>query len=125
MLYGCFLLILSILFQSPATSNVAAPSSQRQDSVSSAIDSEIEGKLLKVKRVYIESFGDDKIAKILHAMVINSLAASKRFIITENKDRADAILKGVAIEKTSQELHASGEGTSVSTAAGGVSGSRI
>jgi hypothetical protein len=40
-------------------------------------------------------------------------------IVTENKEKADAILKGTAIEKTSQELHSSSDATSVGAAAGG------
>jgi hypothetical protein len=52
-------------------------------------------------------------------MVIDALTQSKRFIVTENKDKADAILKGTGLEKTSQELHAIGEATSVAAASGG------
>jgi hypothetical protein len=95
----------------------------RSQSSASLVDSELAGKVLRVRRIYVESFGDDKISKIVQAMVINSLAASKRFIITENKEKADAVLKGTAIEKTSQEVHASGEGTAVAGAAGAISGS--
>ena len=51
-------------------------------------------------------------------MIVSSLVATKRFKVTENRDRADAILKGVALEKTSQELHAYGESTSVGAASG-------
>ena len=51
-------------------------------------------------------------------MIVSSLVATKRFKVTENRDRADAILKGVALEKTSQEVHAYGEGTSVEARAG-------
>lgn len=43
--------------------------------------------------------------------------------MTENRERADAILKGVALEKTSQELHAYGEATAVGGASGGHSSS--
>jgi curli biogenesis system outer membrane secretion channel CsgG len=99
---------------------------QRQPSPQSPLSStdvELSGKVLKVRRIYVESFGDDKTSKILHAMVVNSLAASKRFIVTENKEKADAVLKGTATEKTSQEVHASGESTAVAGAAGAISGS--
>ena len=75
--------------------------------------------LLKVKRIFVDSFGEDVISKELQAMIVSSLVATKRFKVTENRERADAILKGVALEKTSQELHAYGE----STAVGGASGS--
>lgn len=75
--------------------------------------------LLRVKRIYVDSFGDDIISKELQSMIVSSLVASKRFKVTENRDRADATLKGVALEKTSQEVHAYGESTSVGGAAGG------
>jgi len=81
--------------------------------------SELAAKLCAVKRIYVESFGDDEISKTLQAMVINALDETKRFVVTENKDRADAILKGHSLEKTSQEVHATGEGTQVAAAAGG------
>jgi curli biogenesis system outer membrane secretion channel CsgG len=85
----------------------------------SDLRSEVAAKLSAVKRIYVESFGDDEISKTLQAMVINALDETKRFIVTENKDRADAILKGHSLEKTSQEVHATGEGTQVAAAAGG------
>jgi curli biogenesis system outer membrane secretion channel CsgG len=71
-----------------------------------SVDEETAAKLSKVKRVYVESFGDDAVAKQTQAMVIDALTKSHRFIVTEAKDKADAILKGAAVEKTSQELHA-------------------
>jgi hypothetical protein len=85
----------------------------------SADDLTPEQRLLREKRIYVESFGDDPIAKQVQAMVIDSLMQTKRFVITENKDRADAILKGTAVEKTSQELHAFSESGSASTAVAG------
>lgn len=75
--------------------------------------------LLKVKRIYVDSFGEDIISKELQSMIVSSLTASKRFKVTENREKADGILKGVALEKTSQEIHAYGEGTSVGSAGGG------
>jgi len=69
--------------------------------------------LLKVKRIYVESFGDDATSKGVQSMIVSSLVETKRFKVTENREHADAILKGVALEKRSQELHAYGEGTAV------------
>ena len=80
-------------------------------------------RLLHVRRIYVESFGDDAISKQVQAMVVNSLSESKRFIITENKAKADATLKGIGLEKTSQEFHSMSEGTGVASAAGGHHGS--
>ncbi len=84
---------------------------------------EAAGRLVGLKRIYVDSFGDDNVARQLQAMVIDALTASKRFIVTENKDKAEAILKGSALEKTSQEFHALGEGAAAATAAGDHSGS--
>lgn len=98
------------------------PAQQNQSATPSSgtkIDPEIAATLLKVRRIYVDSFGDDPISKQLQAMVIDALTQSKRFIVTENKDKADAILKGTGLEKTSQELHAIGEATSVAAASGG------
>ncbi len=78
--------------------------------------------LLKVKRIYVDSFGEDIISKELQSMIVSAIVATKRFKVTENRDRADAILKGVALEKTSQELHAYGESTAVGGASGGSHG---
>jgi len=77
------------------------------------------GDLAGVRRIYVDSFGDDPKSKEMQSMIVSALVSSKRFIVTENRDHADAILKGVAIEKTSQELHSFGEGTAAASAAKG------
>ena len=79
---------------------------------------ELTSMLARAKRIYVESFGDDRISKTLQAMLVDSFTSTKRFIITENRDRADLILKGSALEKTSQELHALGSGTTVVAGSG-------
>lgn len=83
------------------------------------VDDEMGSKLLKVRRIYVESFGDDQISKQLHDMLITSLAETKRFIVTENKEKADAILKGTGLEKTIEEYHSTSEATAVGGASGG------
>jgi len=88
------------------------------------IGAETAGKLLTVRRIYVESFGEDKIAKVLQSMIINALTESKQFIVTENREKADSVLKGTAIQRTSQELHSTSEGTSVATVAGAASATR-
>ena len=82
-----------------------------------ATDDGLASKFNKVKRVYIEAFGDDLISKQAQATVMDALSKSHRFIVTENKEKADAILKGVATERSSHELHSTSEGTVVNRAA--------
>lgn len=113
--------------QKPATPAVHADTatvgagSQREPPAKE--DSDIESQLLHVRRIFVESFGDDPISKQVQAMVISSLTESKKFVVTENREKADAILKGSSLEKTSQELHSSSEATAAGGAAGGHSGS--
>src|SRR4051812_13120962 len=79
----------------------AAPAAQPA-TVPTADNSEA---LLLVKRIYVDSFGDDAISKELSAAIVSALTDSQRFIVTENKDKADATLRGSGLEKTSQEFH--------------------
>jgi len=113
-----------MLGQSPVPQNTsAAPSITTTPEQDPTLDK--ARQLVKVRRVYVESFGNDAIAQKLQAMVITSLTDSNRFVVTEEKSKADAILKGSASEKASEELHAYGSSTAVATAHGGshVSGS--
>jgi hypothetical protein len=73
----------------------------------------LDAKLLKVTRIYVDDFGSDPAAKQIQAMLASSISASKRFIVTENKDKADAVLKGFALEKTTQEFHSLGDSAAV------------
>ena len=82
------------------------------------------GKALsQIKRIYVDSFGDDPISKEMQAMVVDSLTNSKVFAVTEDRDKADGILKGSTLEKTSQEAHSYSDATSVGVAHGSVHGS--
>lgn len=74
-------------------------------------------QLNAVRRIFVESFGDDVISKEMQSMIVSSLVAAKQFKVTENRDRAEAVLKGVALENTSQELHSYSEGTAIRQAA--------
>lgn len=117
-------LIVFATFAFAIGQTLPAPTPQNtQATVASQLDAELTDKLLKAKRIYLDSFGEDPINKALQAMVLDALRASKRFIVTENKEKADLILKGAALEKTTQEAHALGSATSVAAAAGGQSAS--
>jgi curli biogenesis system outer membrane secretion channel CsgG len=99
--------------------SVQANSPRQNAPATTNADEEISTKLAKIRRVYVESFGDDLASRQAQAMVIDALTNSHRFIVTEKRETADAILKGVGLEKTSQELHATSEATSVGGATGG------
>jgi len=100
---------------------VVPPAAVSADSAE-ANASTLNNKLLATTRIYIDDFGSDPAAKQIQAMVVNSLSESKRFIITENKEKADAVLKGTALEKTSQEFHSLSDKASAASSHGGHSG---
>ena len=113
------LLVTGMLLQaSPSTQDTKPAAAVRAKPAASPDTDTDMAALLKVKRVFVDSFGDDPVSKELQSMIVSALVASKRFKVTENRERADAILKGIALEKTSQELHAFGESTSVGGASG-------
>jgi hypothetical protein len=99
------------------TENVSPPSKPVS---AEANTSALNGKLLTITRIYVDDFGPDPVAKQIQAMVINSISESKRFIITENKEKADASLKGTALEKTSQEFHSYKDKAAAISGRGGV-----
>jgi hypothetical protein len=56
--------------------------------------------LLEVKRIYVAPLIGGVGAASLRELMIASLDSSKLFLITDNPDRADAILKGAADDQT-------------------------
>jgi hypothetical protein len=57
----------------------------------------------------VDSLGEDTVAKQVQSMLIAALVESGRFVVTENRESADAILKGVASETSSKDYHASSD----------------
>lgn len=112
------LLISMQAVQSPAPqAKTETPPAVKGDNVE-ANTSTLNAKLLTITRIYVDDFGSDATAKQIQAMVVNSITESKRFIITENKEKADAILKGTALEKTSQEFHSLNDSAAVASSHG-------
>jgi len=88
-------------------------------------DSEL---LLRVKRVHVEKLGGGETAGHIRDMIISSLQRSGLFAVTENPDRADAVLRGSAEDLVFTDTFQSSEGinarTGVSTTEPGRSGSK-
>jgi curli biogenesis system outer membrane secretion channel CsgG len=75
-----------------------------------------------VKRIFVDSFGEDPVSAQIQSMVVTQLLQSGKFVVTENKSKADAILKGAGVEKTSIESHSYESGTAAGHSSGGFSG---
>jgi hypothetical protein len=53
-------------------------------------------QLSRVRRIHVEKLNGGDTAGQMRDMIISSLQNSRRFVITENPDRADAVLRGSA-----------------------------
>lgn len=74
-------------------------------------------QLLDFKRVYVEKFPGEGAAQI-RDMVIAAIQKAGLFVLTENPDRADAILRGSAEDLVFTDVFQSGEGVTARVAVG-------
>ncbi len=92
------------------------------------------GNLLEVRRIYVAQLTGGVQADALRELIIASLDSTKLFILTDNQDRADAVLKGAADDRSftdtfdsDESLTArenggkSGSGSGISSRSGGIS----
>jgi hypothetical protein len=61
--------------------------------------------LAHVKRIYVDQLGGGHTSDQMRDMIIAALENSKLFAITENQDRADAVLRGSADDKVYTDDH--------------------
>lgn len=72
-------------------------------------DEDPGARLLRVRRLFVDRFGGGEGAAQIRDMVIASLQRSGLFLITENPDRADAVLRGSAEDLVFTDVFQSGE----------------
>jgi hypothetical protein len=83
-----------------------------------AADTDTLRQLLTVRRVYVDRFSGGETAAQMRDMVINGLQGSKLFVITENQEKADAILRGSAEDLVFNETHTSSDSLNVHSSLG-------
>ena len=66
-------------------------------------------QLLTVKRVYVDRLTGGETAAQMRDILISSLEGSKLFILTENQERADAVLRGAAEDLVFTETRSSSD----------------
>ncbi len=74
--------------------------------------------LTKVKRIYVEQLGGGPSSDQARDMIISALQNAKIFQITDNQERADAVLRGSADDRVFNEEHDSSESLGVRANAG-------
>ena len=70
-------------------------------------------KLLEIRRLYVEKLGGGDAADQIRDMIIAGIQRSGLFIVTENPDRADAVLRGSAEDLIYTETYDYRDGVSV------------
>jgi len=68
------------------------------------------GQLVTVKRVYVDRLTGGETAAQMRDLLITSIQNSKLFVLTENQERADAILRGAAEDLIYTDAFSSSEG---------------
>jgi hypothetical protein len=67
-------------------------------------------QLLRIRRVYVEKLGGGGTADQFRDMLISSLQSAKLFVVTENAERADALLRGSAEDLVFTDTFQTSEG---------------
>lgn len=75
-------------------------------------------QMLNVRRVYVDRFSGGETATQIRDMIISSLQAVKLFVLTENEERADAILRGSAEDLVFTDAFYSQDGLSARASLG-------
>jgi hypothetical protein len=75
-------------------------------------------QLLTLRRVYVDRLSGGETAEQMRDMIINGLQNTRLFIVTENQDRADAVLRGSAEDLVFNEQHSSSDGVNAHINAG-------
>lgn len=76
-------------------------------------------QLLKVKKVYVDRLGGGETASQIRDMIIASLLAAKLFLLTENQEKADAILRGSAEDLIFTDTFQTSDGIDARASVGG------
>jgi hypothetical protein len=105
-----FLLALSWILAFP----ILSPAVERKTSASD---------LASAKRVYVEQLGGGQSSDQMRDMIISALQNSGLFVITENQETADAIIRGSADDKIFTENHTTSDSIGLHTGSGSGSSS--
>lgn len=80
-------------------------------------------QLLQIRRVYVDRLTGGETAAQMREMIINSLQGAKLFLVTENQEKADTILRGAAEDLVFTDTFSSSEGLNAHAQAGEGKGS--
>ena len=79
---------------------------------------ETAAQLAGIRRVYVDQLTGGETAAQMRDLLIGSLHNTKLFVVTENAERADAILKGAAEDLIFTDQFAAAEGVDLRASTG-------
>ena len=80
-------------------------------------DEATAGRLLEIRRVFVDRLGGGETASQIRDMIISSLQSGRLFVITEKEERADAFLRGSAEDLVFTDVHSSSDNINARAAA--------
>ena len=101
--------LLSILLLGAAAGVPSGPGTDDPPSPA-AIEAAGLRQLLSVRRVYVDRLTGGETAAQMRDILISSMEGAKLFVLTENQERADAVLRGAAEDLVFTEVHTSSDG---------------
>ena len=103
--------LAALLFGPSDPVPASAPAAPHAPSI--AVEADSLQQLLTLRRVYVDRFSGGETAAQMRDMIINGLQSSKLFTITENQEKADAILRGSGEDLVFTEQHSSSDSLNV------------
>jgi hypothetical protein len=79
---------------------------------------ELAAQILTVKRVYVDKLTGGETAAQMRDLIISSLQGTKLFVLTENLERADAVLRGAAEDLVYTDTFQSSDAVDLRTSIG-------
>ena len=117
--FGVFMLSA---FQLAAQTATSTPVNPKPVASASSTGGTVAAELRSVRRIYVARLTGGLPADALRELIISSLNSTKLFILTDNEERADAILKGAADEHAFEDTFDHQDGISGRTGGGGRTG---
>ncbi|HSU33260.1 MAG TPA: hypothetical protein VLJ11_18685 [Bryobacteraceae bacterium] len=121
----CFSIVFCVLAAIVAHANGQSPAvagETPKPATSPASSEPLAAELLSVKRIYVAQLSGGPPADALRELIISSLNATRLFILTDNPDRADAVLKGAADEHAFEDIFDHQDGLGARTGGGAKTG---
>ncbi|MBS1859108.1 MAG: hypothetical protein JST11_27290 [Acidobacteria bacterium] len=97
---------------------VSAVAADRIPAADPAGDDSSLRQLLTVRRIYVDRLTGGETAAQMRDILMATIQGSGLFVLTENQDRADAVLRGAAEDLVFSEVHSTSDGINARVNAG-------